>query len=116
MADDRIELNADAMDAARQLIADGRVNRDAAWSPAEPTADSENEFIDREGWAAYGRWHLGLRPDADPETKRAYAFPYGDFRDVYRSGLIAAESRAGEYHHSAVERGARELLDLIDGD
>ncbi|GAA1480812.1 hypothetical protein GCM10009624_12520 [Gordonia sinesedis] len=114
MADDSIELNPESMAAARELIADGKVDRDADWSPAEPTAESENDFIDREGWAAYARWHLGIRRDANAETKRAYSFPYGNFRDVYRSGVIAAEARAGEYHHADVERGARELLSLID--
>lgn len=37
-------------------------------------------------------------------------FPYGDFRRLYRSGLIAAKQRAGEWDHDDVEQAADRLL------
>ncbi|MCX6501862.1 MAG: hypothetical protein NT132_05560 [Microbacterium sp.] len=111
-----IELNEPALRQARALVRDGKVVRDERddWSEAAPTPDEENHFIEREGWTAYAHWHLGVDRDENPETKKAYSFPYGDFRRVHRSGVIAAESRAGQYDHDDVEAALKALLELID--
>jgi hypothetical protein len=113
-----IELNKPALEQARSLVRDGKVVRDERddWSEAAPTADEENAFIEREGWTAYSHWHLGVDRDENPETKQAYTFPYGDFRRVHRSGVIAGESRAGQYDHTEVEDALKGLLELIDAD
>jgi hypothetical protein len=113
-----IELNEPALRQARSLIRDGKVVRDERddWSEAAPTADEENNFIEREGWTAYAHWHLGIDKDENPETKKAYSFPYGDFRRVHRSGVISGESRAGQYDHDEVEAALKKLLELIDAD
>jgi hypothetical protein len=113
-----IELNRPAYEQARALVGDGQVVRDDRdrWSEAQPTADEENAFIEKEGWTAYAHWHLGIDHDEDPETKQAYSFPYGDFRRVHRSGVIAAESRAGQYDHDEVEDALKRLRELIDAD
>jgi hypothetical protein len=111
-----IELNEPALRQARSLVRDGKVVRDERddWSEAAPSADDENAFIEREGWTAFSHWHLGIDESANPETKQAYSFPYGDFRRVYRSGVISGESRAGQYDHAEIERALKKLLDLID--
>ena len=111
-----IELNNAALRAARALVRDGKVVRDDrdAWSEAAPTADEENAFIEREGWTEFAHWHLGIDHDENPETKGAYSFPYGDFRKVHRSGVIAGESRAGQYDHDEIRDALKKLLDLID--
>lgn len=113
-----IELNGPALRQARSLIRDGKVVRDERddWSEAAPTADDENAFIEREGWAAFSHWHLGIDKSANPETKQAYTFPYGDFDRVHRSGVISGESRAGQYDHDEIERELKKLLDLIDAE
>ena len=113
-----IELNEPALRHARALVRAGDVVRDERddWSEAVPTAQEENDFIEREGWTAFSHWHLGIDRDADPETKQAYSFPYGDFTKVHRSGVISAESRAGQYDHDDIEAALRKLLDLIDKD
>jgi hypothetical protein len=111
-----IELNRPALRQARSLVDEGAVVRDARddWSEAAPTPDEENAFIERDGWTAYSHWHLGIDRDANPETKGAYSFPYGDFRRVHRSGVIAGESRAGQYDHTEIEAELKRLLELID--
>lgn len=113
-----IELNQPAVRQARSLVREGKVVRDERddWSEAAPTADEENAFIEREGWTAFSHWHLGIDKDANPETKQAYSFPYGDFRKVHRSGVISGESRAGQYDHDEIEEALKSLLDLIDAD
>lgn len=112
-----IELNKPAYEHARSLIRDGSVVTDErdAWSEAAPTPDEENAYIEREGWTAYSHWHLGVDRSENPETKGAYSFPYGDLRRVHRSGVIAAESRAGQFDHAEIEDACKALLALIDG-
>lgn len=112
------ELNNPGLKHARALVRDGDVDRstDDSWSESNPTADEENSFIEKEGWTAYSHWHLGIDKDADAETKDAYSFPYGDFRKVHRSGVIAAESRARQNDYDDIGDAAKKLLDLIDSD
>jgi hypothetical protein len=111
-----VKLNRRGYDHARSLIEKGHFvidDRDA-WSEHQPSTRKENEFIREHGYAAYGRWHLGI-DDREPEdTKAHWKFPYGDFRDVHRCAVLAAESRAGQYKYLDVERAAAHLHGMID--
>ncbi len=111
-----IELNEPALRHARALVREGKVVRDErdAWSEAAPTADEENDFIERHGWTEFSHWHLGLDRSENRETKGADSFPIGDFRKVHRSGVISAESRAGQHDHVEIRDALKKLLDLID--
>ena len=80
----------------------------------QPGADEQNEFLERHGWDEYAKWHLGLTEGASDETKARYAFVYGDFRRVHRSGLIACVYRASEWRHKAIELAAHDLLQHLD--
>ena len=107
-------VNARAVARARRLI-DGRqyVLR-SEWGEVQPRAADENDFLERHSWDEYGEWHLGLTDGAPDETKGRYAFVYGDFRRVHRSGLIACQYRAAEWRHKEIELAAHELLQLLD--
>lgn len=111
-----IELNKPALRHARALIRDGKIVRDGQgdWAEARPTPDEENACIERDGWTEYSHWHMGIDKSADRETKEAYSFPFGDFRKVHRSGLIAAESRAAQFDHPEIRDAMKALLELID--
>lgn len=111
-------LNRPALRQARALVRDGQLVRDDrdAWSEAAPTAAQENAFIDRDGWTEYSHWQLGIDKDVDPHTKEAYGFPFGDFRQVHRSGVIAGESRAGQYDYDEIRGELKKLLELIDAE
>jgi hypothetical protein len=113
-----IEVNEPALRHARSLIRDGKVVRDDRddWSEAAPTTQQENDVIERDGWTEYSHWHLGIDKSENRETKKAYSFPFGDFRKVHRSGVIAGESRAGQYGHTEIEKALKGLLELIDGE
>ena len=65
-------------------------------------------------WSEYAEWHLGLTVGATDETKARYAFVYGDFRRLHRTGLIACHYRAAEWRHKEIELVAHELLQLLD--
>jgi hypothetical protein len=58
--------------------------------------------------------HLGLTEGAAEETKARYAFSYGDFRRLHRSGIIACHYRAAEWRHKEIELAAHELLQVLD--
>jgi hypothetical protein len=62
----------------------------------------------------YASWHLGLTAGANDGTKARYAFVFGDFRRIHRSGLIACVYRASEWRHKKVELAAHGLLQELD--
>jgi hypothetical protein len=101
---------------ARQLVKAGKAVFDErdAWSEDQPSTDEENAFIEKHGMAPYGLWHLGVDDEKPADTKAHYKFPYGDFERVHRCGLLAAESRAGQYKHFDIEREAAHLLGMLD--
>lgn len=84
------------------------------WGDVQPGASEQNAYLERHDWDHYAGWFLGLTSGVRDETKGRYAFAYGDFRRVHRSGLIACVYRAAEWHHKAVERAAYALLQHLD--
>ena len=107
-------VNRKAVARARELIAARQYVLDSDWGEAQPRAAAENAYLETHSWAEYGAWHLGLTDGAQDETKARYAFVYGDFRRVHRSGLIACHYRAAEWRHKEVELAAHDLLQLLD--
>ena len=107
-------VNRRAVAHARRLIDARRYVLDSDWGEVQPRADDENAFLERHSWADYAEWHLGLTDGANDETKARYAFVFGDFRRIHRSGIIACHYRAAEHRHKAVELAAHRLLQHID--
>jgi len=108
------KLNARAVAHARKLIKAGKYVLDSDWGEVAPTADKENAYLKSHSWDEYAAWHLGLTDDATDETKARYAFVFGDFRRVHRTGLIACVYRAAEWRHKAIELAAHDLLQELD--
>ena len=109
-------VNKAAVDQARKLIDAGTVDADTEWSDAAPSADDENAEIEKNGYEGLSRWYLAVDPDANEETKKRYAFPYGDFSKVNRAALIHAKQRASQNGHDAIEKAADDLLQRVDGE
>ncbi|MEV6305578.1 hypothetical protein AB0M02_39610 [Actinoplanes sp. NPDC051861] len=107
-------VNDAAVRKARELIKAKQYVLDSDWGEAQPRADAENTYLDKHSWDDYARWHLALTDGATDETKARYAFGYGDFRRLHRSGLIACVYRAAEWHHKDVELAAHDLLQELD--
>ncbi len=108
------ELNEQAVARARRMIDARQYVLDSDWGVVQPRADDENAYLKAHSWADYAEWHLGLTEGATDETKARYAFVYGDFRRVHRTGLIACVYRAAEWRHKDVELAAHELLQHLD--
>jgi hypothetical protein len=99
---------------ARELIAKRQYVLDSEWGAVQPKAAVQNAYLERHGWDKYGRWFLGLTDAAKDHTKGRYAFIFGDFRRIHRSGIIACHYRAAEWRHKEIELAAHDLLQLID--
>ena len=107
-------VNQRAVAHARKLIDARQYVLDSDWGERQPSADDENRYLKSHDWDEYAEWHLGLTDGATDETKGRYAFVYGDFRRIHRTGLIACEYRAAEWRHKAVELAAHDLLQRLD--
>lgn len=111
-----VKLHQPGYDHAQSLIKAGSVVKDERddWSEHQPTAEEENAFIEEHGWREYGRWHLAADDESDEDTKEHWKFPYGDFERVHRCGVLAAESRAGQYDYDDVKSAAAHLHGMIE--
>src|SRR5262245_14918546 len=107
-------LNDAAVAHARRLIEARQYVLDSDWGEVQPRAEDQNRFLESHSWDDYALWHLGLTEGAADETKARYAFVYGDFRRIHRTGLIACVYRASEWRHKAVELAADDLLQHLD--
>jgi hypothetical protein len=107
-------VNRRAVERARRLIDARQYVLDSDWGEVQPNAESENRYLKRHAWAEYAEWHLGLTEGATDETKARYAFVFGDFRRIHRSGIIACHFRAAEWRHKQVELAAHDLLQRLD--
>jgi hypothetical protein len=107
-------VNERAVAHARKLIKARQYVLDSEWGDVQPRAADQNAFLKSHSWEEYAEWHLGLTEGPPDETKARYAFVYGDFRRLHRSGIIACHYRAAEWRHKEIELAAHELLQLLD--
>lgn len=107
-------VNDRAVARARRLIDARQYVLDSDWGEVQPRAAAQNTFLESHTWEEYAEWHLGLTDGAAEHTKARYAFVYGDFRRVHRTGLIACVYRAAEWRHKHIELAAHELLQHLD--
>jgi len=106
-----LKVNQDAVAFASQLLQEGHLiaDRKGAWREHKPSPDMENQFIRAHGFAESAKWHLGVDERYAVNTKRRYKFPYGDFTNVHRCGLLAVKARAQQYGYGEIENAAAEL-------
>jgi hypothetical protein len=111
-----IELNASAFKFAMELITERQVIADGkgAWTEHRPSADEENDFIRLHGFAQYAKWYLGIDRRFPENSKQRYKFPYGDFKNVHRCGLLAAKARARLYRYEQINNAAAELQAALE--
>ena len=107
-------LNKAAVAHAERLIDSRQYVLDSDWGAVQPHAADENTYLDNHSWDQYGEWFLGLTEGATDGTKARFAFVYGDFRRIHRTGLIACVYRAAEWRHKDIERAAYDLLQRLD--
>jgi hypothetical protein len=99
------KLNKRAFEHAKNLISKGKCIQDEKdkWTNLQKMSMSE-----------YGKWYLVIEDDEGENNKGHYKFPYGDFENVHRCGLLAAETRAGQYKHTDIENAVAHLHGMLD--
>jgi hypothetical protein len=107
-------VNERAVEKAKRLIESRQYVLNSQWGDVQPDAAAENAYLESHSWDEYGEWHLALTEGATEESKARYAFVYGDFRRLHRTGIIACHYRAAEWRHKEIELAAHELLQLLD--
>jgi hypothetical protein len=107
-------VNKAGVERARELIKARQYVLDSDWGDVQADAEAENRYLAKHSWDEYAAWHLGLTDGANDGTKARYAFVFGDFRRIHRSGIIACHFRAAEWRHKAVELAAHDLLQELD--
>ena len=112
----KVKPNESAFAYAKELITQGHVIVDTrnAWRGHRPTTQDENEFIRVHGFAKYGEWHLGIDEAHAEGTKARYKFPFGDFKNLHRCGLLAVKSRAHQFGYANIEKAAIRLIEIVN--
>ncbi len=108
-----LKVNQPALDFAKHLIDEGEYAINTQWSTNEPSPEQATRYLDAHGADDLSKWYLGVELDADG-TQTRYQLPYGDFKRIHRSGVIAAKRRAVKDDAAEIVRAADELLDLFD--
>jgi hypothetical protein len=111
-----VKLNRSAYEHAKRLIEEGQFVADEreAWSDHHPSTWTENEFIEKNGFAEYSKWFLGVNDEYKEDSRRHYEFPYGDFANVHCCGILAGESRAFDDEYFDIQNAAADLLAAIE--
>ena len=111
-----VKLNGRAYEHAKRLIEQGKFIDDEreAWSDHHPSTKIEEEFVAKHGLLEYGLWFLGSNDEYSAESRRHYEFPYGDFENVHRCGILAARIRSGQGKYFDIENATADLISVID--
>ena len=107
-------VNERGVEHARRLIDARQYVLESNWGEVQPPAKAQNAYLEKHTWDDYAGWFLGLTEGPADHTKARYAFVYGDFRRLHRTGLLAVHYRAAEWRHKAVELAAHALLQELD--
>lgn len=110
-----IILNKESVDFISEQIRIGNVvvADSGEWHELNPSTEAIDQYLSSHSYQEYALWHLGIRPNEDPETREAYAFPVGNFHQVYYAGLKAAHERAKQYGYTEIEAATQRLLEMI---
>lgn len=114
--DSAAKLNTNGFDFAAALVAQNHfvTDKKGEWSSHHPARAQENDFIRDQGFPQYAKWHLAIDEEHAPTSKARYKFPFGDFQNVHRCGLLAIKSRAHQYGYQEIEEAATRLLEMIE--
>ena len=108
-----LELNAAGVVFAEKMIEDGNYRINTMWRESQPSERTQADLLAR-GWDEASKWYLAIDPDAPQGRQASLHYPVGDFKNVHRSGLIAARDAAREQGDDDIADAAEELLFLFD--
>jgi hypothetical protein len=102
-----LKINPPGLDHALHLVKTGQYAINTIWEQNRPTEAQQQAYRTEHGDDELGKWYLA-------QDEHGYALPYGDFRRVHRSGVVAARRAAEAQGCAEVAAAADEILDLFD--
>lgn len=112
---DKLRLNKKAFEFAKKQIQLNNVDKsNESWDIDEPGPGYKEQYLSDHGIEQYSNWFLAINENENESSKARFEFPIGNFQEIFRNGIVAAEKRAAQYHHSEILKAAQELLMLID--
>ncbi|MGE5804947.1 MAG: hypothetical protein ACM34M_04085, partial [Ignavibacteria bacterium] len=96
---------------AKSLINSSKYDNSSAWSF---TASDSDKILGDNDWTNYKKWFFVEDTAYNEETKGRYKYAFGKNDKLYRSGLRAVASRAGQQDWEELSNLASELIDMID--
>lgn len=109
-----VTVNNRALDYAKQLIEQGKINCNESTGENTPIVINEENYLKNHTMEEYGKWFLATNDEKEKSSKDHYEFPLGNFNHIYRDALLSAKKHAALYKYELVEYAADELLRLID--
>lgn len=107
-----VRVNSAGRANAARLIEAGKISTAAGWSFS--AADGDRILGEPPDWGEYSKWFLAIDDEAERDTKERFKYPFGKNGKVYRSGVIAAKSRAAQQGAGGIAKAADALLAAID--
>ena len=108
-----LELNAAGVVFAEKMIEDGNYRINTMWRESQPSERAQADLLAR-GWDEASKWYLAMDPDTPEGSPQRLRYPVGDFKNIHRSGLIAARDAARKQGDDTIGDAAEELLFLFD--
>lgn len=108
-----VQVNAAAVQFARELVETGKYRINSVWKDNKPSAAAVEAFAAAQGAETTARWHLAIDLDAPPEAPERLLYPIGDFVNIHDTALRAAKSRGEADGQPALAAAAEDILDLF---
>jgi len=83
------------------------------WEAVKPTQDEIVRYLNTHTLDEYGLWFLGIDSSRDPKDKSKFMYPYGDFKVLHKSALIAALKEAAKNNHEEIKTAAQKLVAMV---
>lgn len=109
-----LKVNWSAIDHAKHLIQQGKVNCTDSCGQSNPIIKDEEKFLKHNSLEEYGKWFFVINEDVKQSNKNHYELPLGDFNFIFRDSVLAAQKHAEMYHYDEGIIAAQELLILIN--
>ena len=103
-----LKVNPQAVAQALRLVEEGKYALNSVWTANAPSEAQMTEFRRAHGDEALYEWFLARDEKDQP------VLPFGDFRRVHRSGVVAAKRYAEKSGDQGVIDAAESILDLFD--
>lgn len=108
-----VKVNTSGKSHALSLVSDGKYQMNKSWNA--PTPEEEDAFIEKNGMAEFGNFHLGIDDSVDSDKKGHWKYIFtSDFKNVDNASLGPIKGYADRNSQSDIKDAAQAVSDAID--